>query len=93
MTQEPTILVTGRAWIGLGLRTIDSVVEELLSQASRDVVMTVYVLTDVDRFVDRIKSLAHRGCQGRLKSGSPANVVKVHKKAGRKETHTPSRKG
>lgn len=41
----------------------------------------------------RLPKRVEEVCQGRSSSGSTAHVVKVHKKARRKEPHTSSRKG
>jgi phosphatidylserine/phosphatidylglycerophosphate/cardiolipin synthase-like enzyme len=60
------ILVTGGAWTHLGHRTVDAVMEELLAQARRDVVMTVYLATATREFAKHVTGLLERGVEVRL---------------------------
>jgi len=63
---DPMILVTGGAWTHLGHRTVDAVMEELLAQARRDVVMTVYLATATREFAKHVTGLLERGVEVRL---------------------------
>jgi len=61
MTQVDIIPVaTGEKWIGYGVRSFQSIIHELISEASNELVMTVYVLTSMD-IVDDIRNALERG--------------------------------
>jgi len=53
-------VATGEKWIGYGVRSFQSVIHELISKASNELVMTVYVLTSMD-IVDDIRNALERG--------------------------------
>jgi cardiolipin synthase len=53
-------VATGEKWIGYGVRSFQSIVHELISEASNELVMTVYVLTSMD-IVGDLRSALKRG--------------------------------
>ena len=53
-------VATGEKWIGYGVRSFQSVIHELISKASNELVMTVYVLTSMD-IVDDLRNALERG--------------------------------
>lgn len=53
-------VATGEKWIGYGVRSFQSVVHDLISTASEELVMTVYILTNMD-IVDDLKNALERG--------------------------------
>lgn len=63
---DSAILATGQVWMQRGIRTIDAVLKELLRDARRDVVMTVYIAVASREFLEMIHSLLVRGVQTHL---------------------------
>ena len=53
-------VATGEKWIGYGVRSFQSIIHELISKASNELVMTVFVLTSID-IVDDIRNALQRG--------------------------------
>ncbi|HEY9245836.1 MAG TPA: phospholipase D family protein [Candidatus Methanoperedens sp.] len=53
-------VATGERWIGYGVRSFQSVIHDLISMASEELVMTVYILTNMD-IVNDIKNALERG--------------------------------
>ena len=53
-------VATGEKWIGYGVRSFQSIIHELISKASNELVMTVYVLTSMD-IVDDLRNALERG--------------------------------
>lgn len=50
-------VATGEKWIGCGVRSFQSIIHELISEASNELVMTVYVLTNMNIVNDLRKAL------------------------------------
>ncbi|MBP1910330.1 phospholipase D-like domain-containing protein [Methanolobus bombayensis] len=57
MKAEIVPVATGEKWVGSGVRSFKSVIRELISTASNELVMTVYVLTSSDIVNDLQKAL------------------------------------
>jgi cardiolipin synthase len=53
-------VATGEKWVGCGVRSFQSIIHELISEASNELVMTIYVLTSMD-IVDDLRSALERG--------------------------------
>jgi cardiolipin synthase len=53
-------VATGEKWIGYGVRSFQSIIHELISKASNELVMTVYVITSMDIVVD-LRNALERG--------------------------------
>ncbi len=59
---EISIVATGTAWIGGGVRSVQSAIGELLNGAENELQLAVYDITDgAGNFVDGIKACAARG--------------------------------
>lgn len=72
MSTAPCVLATGIVWARQGGRTIDAVMRELLAQAKRDVIMTVYLVTAVQELT--------RAITGRCATGAaPAGLCHLHR--------------
>ncbi|MHC1611316.1 MAG: phospholipase D family protein [Candidatus Methanospirareceae archaeon] len=57
---EITIVSTGEKWVGYGFRSFSSVIEEMMSIAEKEIVMTAYVISDM-KVVDSVKNALERG--------------------------------
>ena len=57
---EITIVSTGEKWVGYGFRSFSSVIEEMMSVAEKEIVMTAYVISDM-KVVDSVKNALERG--------------------------------
>lgn len=55
-----SLVATGEKWIGYGIRSFPSVVDELTSSAKRELVMTIYVISDM-KTVELLKDALKRG--------------------------------
>lgn len=53
-------VATGDAWIGYGVRSFQSVITELIDHAEKELILTVYVLTNVD-VVNTLSTALERG--------------------------------
>jgi cardiolipin synthase len=53
-------VATGEKWIGSGVRSFQSIIHELILEASNELVMTVYVLTNMN-IVDDLRKALERG--------------------------------
>jgi len=60
MEGDISIIASGEKWIGYGVRSFSSVIGEILRDAKERLVMTIYVLTDMN-VVDGIKKALERG--------------------------------
>lgn len=57
-----TIVVTGLAWMGRGIRSIDSTIEEMLSNATDEIQIAAYVVTSgAEDFVRLLSKCLTRG--------------------------------
>jgi len=55
-----TIVTTGEKWIGYGFRSFSSVIEEMLTNAKREVVITIYMISDM-KVVENVKKALEKG--------------------------------
>jgi len=56
------VVVTGLAWMGRGVRSIDSVIEEMLTDASDEIQIAIYKITEGARdFIQLITNCLNRG--------------------------------
>ncbi len=60
MEANITPVATGDAWIGYGVRSFQSVISELIEKAEKELILTVYVLTNVD-IVNALSIALERG--------------------------------
>jgi cardiolipin synthase len=57
-----TVVVTGLAWMGRGIRSIDSTIEEMLSSATDEIQIAAYVVTSgAEGFVRLVSNCLTRG--------------------------------
>lgn len=54
------IVATGERWVGYGIRSFASVTRDLMDSAKKELLMTVYVITDTNT-VDNIRRALERG--------------------------------
>jgi len=54
------IVASGEEWVGYGIRSFSSVIEEVISNARKKLVMTIYVLTDMN-IVKGLQKALERG--------------------------------
>jgi len=57
---ELVIVTTGEKWVGYGFRSFSSAIEEMMSGAEREIVMTVYAISDT-RVVEDVRKALERG--------------------------------
>jgi len=57
---ETTIVATGRNWVGNGARSFIKVVHELITESTKHLAMTIYLITSSD-IVDDIESALGKG--------------------------------
>lgn len=60
MTKKPIVVATGEKWIGYGTRSFASVMKEILEDAENEIVLTVYLLSDLS-IIDSIEGALKRG--------------------------------
>jgi len=61
-SDKVTIVVTGLAWMGHGIRSIDSIIEEMLCGATDEIQIAAYVITSgAEGFVRLISNCLARG--------------------------------
>jgi len=60
MKENIRIVASGEKWVGYGIRSFSSVIEEIVGKAKEKLVMTVYVLSDMN-VVKEIKEALERG--------------------------------
>ncbi|AGK61348.1 hypothetical protein Asulf_01357 [Archaeoglobus sulfaticallidus PM70-1] len=69
------IITTGEKWVGYGFRSFHSVVNEMIRSAEREVVMTVYVMSDVS-VTNSLKKAIERGVSVEIFVYSPQIAIK-----------------
>lgn len=57
---KTALVATGEKWIGYGTRSFSSVISELMKNAKIELVMTIYVISDMN-VIELIKSSLDRG--------------------------------
>lgn len=57
---EITIVSTGEKWVGYGIRSFSSVIKEMMDCAEKEIVMTVYVISDI-KVVESVRKALERG--------------------------------
>ena len=60
MIEEIIPLATGEKWIGYGVRSFRSVIDDLISNATNELYLTAYVLTDMS-IVNKLRKALERG--------------------------------
>jgi len=53
-------VATGDAWIGYGVRSFQSVISEMIENAEKELILTVYVMTNID-IVNTLSNALDRG--------------------------------
>ena len=85
-----SIVSTGENWIGYGVRSFSSTIKELIASAEKEIIMTVYVISDL-KIVNSLRKSLDRGIhvemyvyQPQLANSSQAirQVVKFEKDYG-----------
>jgi len=69
------IVATGERWVGYGIRSFSSVTKELMDSAKKELLMTVYVLTDTNT-VSNIRGALERGVSVEIFIYSPDSFQK-----------------
>ena len=60
--QALKIAVTGTAWMGGGVGSVQSAIEELLSQADEEILIAIYEITEgANEFLDKVRACLARG--------------------------------
>lgn len=72
---EISIITTGEKWVGYGFRSFHSVVNEMITSAEREIVMSIYVISDM-AVVDNLKKATERGISVEIFAYSSQNVFK-----------------
>ncbi|HII92601.1 MAG TPA: endonuclease [Methanosarcina sp.] len=62
MIEEIVPVATGEKWIGYGIRSFRSVINDMISNATSELYLTAYVLTDMS-IVNKLKQALERGVQ------------------------------
>ncbi|MDY0129530.1 MAG: phospholipase D-like domain-containing protein [Methanosarcina vacuolata] len=62
MIEEIIPVATGEKWVGYGIRSFRSVINDLISNATNELYLTAYVLTDMS-IVNKLKNALERGVQ------------------------------
>ncbi|MHA1195194.1 MAG: phospholipase D-like domain-containing protein [Promethearchaeota archaeon] len=57
---EIIIVSTGEKWVGYGIRSFSSIVEEMINDAEREIIMTIYIISDI-KIIRNIKKALDRG--------------------------------
>lgn len=55
------IVVSGLGWMGGGVGSIESAIEDLLSSAQREILLTAYAIGQADRIFDLLEAALARG--------------------------------
>lgn len=55
------IVVSGLGWMGSGIGSIESAIEDLLSKAQREILLTAYAIGQADRIFDLLEAALARG--------------------------------
>lgn len=60
--QDPSVAVTGTAWMGGGVGSVQSAIEELLDRADNEIQIAVYEMTaGAEDFINRLRTCLARG--------------------------------
>lgn len=82
-----SVAVTGTAWMGSGIGSIESALERLFREAEQDIVLTAYTITSgADLLFDWLEAALTRGVQvrlivNRLNSQPPEVVTRLNRLA------------
>jgi phosphatidylserine/phosphatidylglycerophosphate/cardiolipin synthase-like enzyme len=60
MIEEIVPVATGEKWIGYGVRSFKSVINDLISNATNELTLTTYILTDMS-IVNKLEKALERG--------------------------------
>ena len=64
---ELSVVVTGLAWMGHGIRSIDSTIEEMLTEASDEIQIAAYMITEgANDFIQILMACLNRGVRATL---------------------------
>ncbi len=69
------IITTGEKWVGYGFRSFHSVVSEMIRSAEREIVMTVYIMSDIS-VAESLKRAIEKGVSVEIFVYSPQVTVK-----------------
>jgi cardiolipin synthase len=62
MIEEIVPVATGEKWVGYGIRSFRSVINDLISNSTNELSLTAYVLTDMS-IVNKLRKALERGVQ------------------------------
>jgi len=57
---SPTLIATGDRWVGYGVRSFLSVIDDVINGSKNDLIMTIYVIND-KKIINLIRSALERG--------------------------------
>lgn len=72
MPEELSIVATGEKWIGYGVRSFSSVTAEIMGRAKNELVMTIYMISDMN-IVHNIQRSLERGVSATIFIYAPLN--------------------
>lgn len=84
MVDDVRIIATGEKWIGYGIRSFSSIIDEMMKSAKKELVLTVYVITDKN-VVNNIEKALERGVSVEIfiyipdQSEENDSIKKLHK--------------
>lgn len=59
--QQASVVATGAGWLGSGIGSIETALEDIFDQARRDILLTVYSIGAVDRLIVWLETALTRG--------------------------------
>jgi len=89
MIKTPILVATGDKWIGYGTRSFVSVLSEMLDEAENEIVMTVYILSELS-VIDSIEKSLNRGVKTEIyfyKDGQDTRNIFIEKLEKMKEIY------
>ena len=74
MQQEISVVVGGCQWVGEGVRSVGSVIAEMIDSAEKELLLTVYILSSYDA-IEHIHHALARGVSVRVIMNPPDNQI------------------
>lgn len=72
MGEDTKLIATGEKWVGYGVRSFSSVTAELMEKTKKELVMTIYMLSDMD-IVHNLLNALERGISVTIFIYAPQN--------------------
>lgn len=60
MKENIQVISSGEKWIGYGIRSFSQVIQETIIQAQKEIIMTIYIISDL-YIVEKIKNALEKG--------------------------------